>query len=158
MPREPGAVAQIAMSHAGGNRRIAFACSAFLQALVAFALSWAAPATAQTCVFNAGQPTVASFGSIDPSLNTPYTFTLTINYKCTASAEAFFTITGANDTGPGVYRLRNLAMPTQYMAYSISTVNVPGTKITLVGQLVAANYRDAYVGGYADTISVLMLP
>jgi|SoiMethySBSTD1v2_1073268.scaffolds.fasta_scaffold735685_1 spore coat protein U-like protein len=158
MPREPGAVAQIAMSHAGGNRRIAFACSAFLQALVAFALSWAAPATAQTCVFNAGQPTVASFGSIDPSLSSTYTFTVTINFKCTASADAMFTITGANDTGPGAYRLRNLAQPAQYMAYSISTAIVPGTRIALLGQLVAANYRDAYVGSYSDTLSVLILP
>jgi hypothetical protein len=146
------------MSYAGDNRLIAIACRSLLQALAVVVLASAMPAAAQTCVFNPGQPNVASFGFIDPSLNTTYTFTLTINYKCTASAEAFFTITGANDTGAGAYRLRNLAQPTQYMAYSISTVNVPGTKITLVGQLVAANYRDAYVGSYADTISVLMLP
>jgi len=147
------------MSYAGDNRRrIACARSALLRVLAVLALSWAATASAQTCIFNPGQPNVASFGSIDPSLNSTYTFTLTINYKCTASAEAFFTITGANDTGAGAYRLRNLAQPAQYMAYSISTLNVPGTKITLVGQLVAANYRDAYVGSYSDTISVLMLP
>jgi len=146
------------MSYAGDNRLIAIACRAVLQALAVVVLSFAIPAAAQTCIFNPGQPNVAGFGSIDPSLNSTYTFTLTINYKCTANAEAFFTITGANDTGPGAYQLRNLAQPTQYMAYSISTVNVPGTKITLVGQLVPANYRDAYVGSYADTISVLMLP
>ena len=80
-----------------------------------------------------------------------------MNYKCTASAKAFFTITGANDTGPGAYRLQNQTQPTQYMAYTITTVNVPGTKITLNGQLVAANYQNAYVGNYADTLSVLII-
>jgi hypothetical protein len=44
------------------------------------------------------------------------------------------------------------------MAYSISTAIVPGTRIALLGQLVAANYRDAYVGSYSDTLSVLILP
>ena len=129
-----------------------------LYALAVVVLSWAAPAAAQTCIFNGGQPNVASFGSIDPSLSTTYTFTVTVNFRCTASAEAFFTITGANDTGPGAYRLRNLAQPTQYMAYSVSTAIVPGTRIVLLGQLVAANYRDAYVGSYSDTLSVLILP
>ena len=124
------------MSHAGGNRRIAFARSAFLHALAVVVLSWGVPAAAQTCVFNAGQPNVASFGSVDPSLS----------------------ITGASDTGPGAYRLRNLAQPTQYMAYTVSTVIVPGTRIVLLGQLVAADYRDAYVGSYSDTLSVLILP
>jgi hypothetical protein len=146
------------MSHAGGNRRIAFARSAFLHAMAVVVLSWGVPAAAQTCIFNAGQPNVASFGSVDPSLSTTYTFSVTINFKCTASAEAFFTITGASDTGPGAYRLRNLAQPTQYMAYTVSTVIVPGTRIVLLGQLVAANYRDAYVGSYSDTLSVLILP
>jgi hypothetical protein len=146
------------MSHAGGNRRFASVRSALLHALAVVVLSWAAQAASQTCVFNLGQPNVASFGSVDPSLSTTYTFSVTINFKCTASAEAFFTITGANDNGPGVYRLRNLAQPTQFMGYTVSTAIVPGTRIVLLGQLVAANYRDAYVGSYSDTLSVLILP
>ena len=97
-------------------------------------------------------------GEDDVVIPGPGTFTVTINFKCTASADAMFTITGANDTGPGAYRLRNLAQPAQYMAYSISTAIVPGTRIALLGQLVAANYRDAYVGSYSDTLSVLILP
>jgi hypothetical protein len=146
------------MSHAGGSRRIAFACRTVLQVLVVFVLSWAATLAAQTCTFNAGQPNAGSFGTVNPSLGTTYTFSLTVNFKCTANADALFTITGANDTGPGAYRLRNLANPTEYMAYSVSTTIVPGTRINFLGQLVPANYRDAYVGSYSDTLSVLILP
>jgi len=127
-------------------------------ATLAFALCIAAPAVAQTCIFNLGQPNTASFGVIDPSLATTMTFSVTLNYKCTSSATASFTITGANDTGPGAYRLQNQTQATQYMAYSITTANVPGTKITLNGQLVAASYRDAYVGNYVDTLNVVVLP
>jgi hypothetical protein len=127
-------------------------------AVLSLALCIAAPALGQTCIFNAGQPNTASFGVIDPSLATTMTFNITINYKCTGGATAFFTITGANDTGPGAYRLQNQTLGTQYMPYTVSTVNIPGTKITLIGQLVAANYQNAYVGNYADTLSVLISP
>jgi hypothetical protein len=127
-------------------------------ALLAFALCVAAPAFAQTCTFNPSQPNTASFGAIDPSLATTMTFSITVNYKCTGGATASFTITGANDTGPGAYRLQNQTLGTQYMSYTVSMVNIPGTKITLNGQLVAANYQNAYVGNYADTLSVVMLP
>ncbi len=126
--------------------------------VLALSLCIAGPALGQTCSFNSGQPNTASFGVIDPTLITTKTFSVTLNYKCTGSAIAAFTITGANDTGPGAYRLRNLAQPTQYMAYDVSTAIVPGTKITLNGQLVAANYQNAYVGNYSDTLSVLVLP
>jgi hypothetical protein len=127
-------------------------------ATLAFALCIAAPAVAQTCTFNAAQPNTTSFGVIDPSLATTMTFSVTLNYKCTGSATASFTITGANDTGPGAYRLQNQTQATQYMAYSITTVDVPGTKITLNGQLLAANYQNAYVGNYVDTLNVVVLP
>ena len=128
-----------------------------LPALVLACLA-AGPALGQTCTINAGEPNVASFGTIDPSLATTRTFSLTLNYKCTGGATASFSFTGANDTGPGAFRLRNVTLPTQYMAYSVGTVNIPGTKITLNGQLIAANYQNAYVGSYADTLTVLLLP
>lgn len=119
---------------------------------------WAGAASAQTCTFNANQPNAASFGTINPSLNTTMTFSITVNFRCTANADPLFTITGANDTGPGAYRLRNTAQPTRYMAYSVATAIVPGTRINLSGQLVAADYANAYVGNYTDTLNVLVLP
>ena len=145
--------------HIGRRKGTYRAPPAWLLHAITFAIAiWAQPLLAQTCIFNVGQPNVANFGAVDPSLSTTYTWSLTINYKCTSAATAFFTITGANDTGPGAYQLRNVSQPTQYMAYTITAVDVPGTKITLTGQLVAANYQAAYVGNYTDTLSVLLLP
>lgn len=127
-------------------------------AVLAIALTAAAPARAQSCSYNPNQPSTASFGTIDPTLAAPRAFSITLNYKCTGGVSAVFTITGANDSGPGVYRLKNETQPTQFMTYSITTSNDPGTKITLNGLLVAADYRNAWVGNYADTLSVLVLP
>src|SRR5260221_4378293 len=129
----------------GMARATAGAAARCIAALV-FAPCIAVPAAAQTCTFNANQPNTANFGVIDPSLVVTKTFSLTVNYKCTGGASASFTLTGVNDTGPGAYRLPNQTLGTQYMAYTVSMVNVPGTKITLNGQLVAANYQNAYVG------------
>jgi hypothetical protein len=131
---------------------------AVLAALAVWVVSAAPDALAQTCSFNTGQPTTTSFGAIDPAGSTPVTFTITINYKCTGGATAVLTVTGANDTGPGAYRLKNLAAPTQFMPYTIATTNLPGTKITLDGTIVAANYRNAWVSNYSDTLTVLVLP
>ena len=127
-------------------------------ALVALLLAAAPAVFAQTCSFNPSQPTTASFGTINPAGVTPATFSITLNYKCTGGAVATFAITGANDTGPGAYRLRNLAAPTQYMAYTVGVTNVPGTKITLDGTLVAASYQNAYVGNNSDTLTDVVLP
>ena len=146
------------MSYAGDNRRIAFGWSRWLHALVVLALAWAAGATAQTCSWNPNNPNSVSFGTVDPTANTIYTFSITINYKCTGNAVETFTITGLSDAGPGVYRLQNATQPGQYMAYSLVLTDVPGTKLTITGQLFPANYRDAYAGSYSDTLSVLILP
>jgi spore coat protein U-like protein len=129
-----------------------------LSAVTALLAVAAAPALAQTCTFNNNQPNTASFGTIDPTLATPRTFTITLNYKCTGNPVPSFTITGSNDSGPGAYRLQNLAKPAQYMRYTISTSDTPGSKLTLDGLLIAADYQNAWVGSYTDTINVLVLP
>jgi hypothetical protein len=126
--------------------------------LAVLAVAFAPLALGQTCSFNPSQPNAVSFGTVNPLNSTPATFTITLNYRCTGSATAVITINGANDTGPGAYRLRNIAQPTQYMAYTIATTNVPGTKITLDGTLTAAAYQNAFAGNYSDTLNVNVLP
>jgi hypothetical protein len=139
------------------SSRTSFARRAAWIAASLFALAAASPALGQTCTFNNNQPGSVSFGTIDPTLSTPVTFSVILNFKCTGSANASFTITGQNDTGPGAYRLQNLSQP-QFLPYSISTVVIPGTKITLNGQIVASDYQNAYVGNYADQLTVTILP
>jgi hypothetical protein len=127
--------------------------------LFALALCAAAPALGQTCTFNANQPNSVSFGTIDPRLVTPATFAITINYKCTGSANATFNLAGQNDTGPGLYRLKHTTqVPSQYMNYSVSLANVPGTKVTLNGLLVFTDYQNAYAGNYSDSLTLSIFP
>ena len=92
-------------------------------AALALLLGMVAPAVGQTCSYNPGQPNVTGFGTINPTLTATATFSITVNYKCTGGANASFTITGANDTGPGAYRLRHVTQSSQYMAYSIAATN-----------------------------------
>ena len=125
--------------------------------LFALVLLAAVPAFGQTCDFNANQPGSTSFGTINPTGSTTATFSVTLNYKCTGGASASFVISGANDSGPGAYRLKHLTQ-LEYMNYSISTVNITGTKITLNGQIVATDYQNAFVGDYSDTLTVTVLP
>jgi spore coat protein U-like protein len=117
-----------------------------------------APALGQSCSYNPSQPNAASFGTIDPTLTASRTFSITLNYKCTAGATAVFAISGANDSGPGAHRMKNTVEPTRFLPYSINTVNEPGSKITLNGLLVAADYQNAWVGSYTDSLTVLVLP
>ena len=110
------------------------------------------------CIFNLpNNPDTVSFGTIDPSLNTTYTFTVSVNFTCVLTSPTF-TITGLNDTGPGAFRLKHLTqVPAQYMSYTVTTTNT-ATSVTLNGQLVAANYKNAYVGSYSDTLTVMLTP
>jgi hypothetical protein len=142
------------------DTRVASACSIALRAiLLALVLGAAVPALGQTCTFNANQPATANFGTIDPTLVTPATFSVILNFKCTGNANATFIIAGLNDSGPGAYRLKhNTQIPAQYMPYSVSTSIIPGTKVTLNGQIVASDYQNAYVGNYSDILTITILP
>jgi hypothetical protein len=110
------------------------------------------------CIFNLpNNPDTASFGTIDPSLNTTYTFTVSVNFTCALSSPTF-TITGLNDTGPGAFRLKHVTqVPSQYMSYTVTTTNT-ASSVTFTGHLVAANYKNAYVGSYSDTLTVMLTP
>jgi len=140
--------------------RVIYTSSIALRAVVfAMALGAALPVLGQSCTYNANQPASVNFGTIDPRLVTPATFTVTINFKCTGSANATFNIVGSNDTGPGAYRLKHTTqVPSQYMNYSIGTVIVPGTKITLNGQIVATDYQNAYAGNFSDVLTMTIFP
>ena len=138
--------------------RLARTCSTALGALgLVLALCATTPAMAQSCSFKNNQPGSVNFGVINPTLATTATFSVTLNFKCKGVAIATFNIAGQNDTGPGAYRLKHASL-SQYMAYSISTVLVPGVDITLNGQIVASTYQNAYAGNYSDSLTVTIFP
>jgi len=127
------------------------------------ALAWtmlaaALPAAAQTCSYNPNQPNAASFGTIDTTVTTPRTFTIALNYKCSGNPLVTVTVTGANDAGPGAYRMQNQARPTEFMSYTVSITNDTGAKLTLNGLLPAASFQNASAGDYVDRLSVLVMP
>jgi hypothetical protein len=101
--------------------------------LFALALVTAGPVWCQllACTFSApNTPDTVSFGTIDPSLNTTYTFTVTVNFSCFLASPTF-TITGLNDTGPGAFRLKHVTqVPAQYMPYTVTATHT-ATKLTL---------------------------
>jgi len=125
--------------------------------LFALALFTAGPVRC-LCIFNLpNSPDTVSFGTIDPSQNTTYTFTVSVNFTCALSSPTF-TITGLNDTGLGAFRLKHVTqVPPQYMSYTVTTTNT-ATSVTFNGQLVAADYKNAYVGSYSDTLTVMLTP
>ena len=131
--------------------------AAWRATVLIFALATAGSAQC-ICIFNfPNTPDTVSFGTIDPSLNTTYTFTVSVNFTCVLSGSTF-TITGLNDTGPAAFRLKHVTqVPSQYMPYTVTATNT-ATKLTLNGQLVAADYKNAYGGSYSDTLTVLLTP
>jgi hypothetical protein len=131
--------------------------AAWRATVLIFALATAGSAQC-ICIFNfPNTPDTVSFGTIDPSLNTTYTFTVSVNFTCVLSSSTF-TITGLNDTGPAAFRLKHVTqVPSQYMPYTVTASNT-ATRLTLNGQLVAADYKNAYGGSYSDTLTVLLTP
>jgi hypothetical protein len=113
-------------------------------------------AEAQVCTFNTGQPGSVSFGVIDPSANTPAAFSVSIRFNCLLLPIPIFTITGQNDLA-GIHRLKHATL-LQYMPYSVSTVVTGGNTLTLNGQIAVIDFRNAYGGAYADSLTILVLP
>jgi hypothetical protein len=72
---------------------------------------------------------------------------------------------GLYETGPNANRMRNTAVPTEYLPYSLSlnptTATAPRFSlrtVTLNGTVRAVDYQSAYVGSYADTVLITIAP
>ena len=127
--------------------------------VVALAVLASNPARSQTCTFNANPPGSVNFGSINPALATPATFSARLDFNCLLGAIALVSVSGQNDSGPAAHRLKHATqVPARYIPYAVSTVVVPGVRITITGQIASADYQNAYAGSYTDTLTVLLLP
>lgn len=116
----------------------------------------AAQSLAASCSFNPNQPGAASFGTLDPTSNATATFTVTLNVGCGPTTPAF-TVTGANDKGPGLYRLKHLTRQ-KFIEYSVGTTILKNKGITLNGTIVPGSYQNAWVGDYSDVLTITVLP
>lgn len=106
-----------------------------------------------------------TLGGIDPSSATNATGNATITYKCTkGQAPAFSANTGANDGGTGTNRVSD---GTNFMVYTLGlTSGGAGTgfgaaenkTLTVAGTIVPAQFQNAAVGTYSDTVTINVTP
>jgi hypothetical protein len=120
------------------------------------------------CTFRSGAATLA-FGLIDPGGTTDITRTTTMRFRCggrdNPATFDFTTDSGRYETGPGAYRMRNTAVTTEYLPYTLSLSPSSGTvprrvdqTLTITGTVTSPNYRSAYVGNYSDRVIISIDP
>ena len=78
---------------------------------------------------------------------------------------AISTDDGLHESGPGANRMRNTAVPTEYLPYALSLTPTSGTvpknetrTLTITGTVTSQNYRSAYTGDYVDTVVISLTP
>jgi hypothetical protein len=120
------------------------------------------------CRFSSGATTLA-FGAIDPAGTTDISKTATMRFVCNGSSPmatfAFTSNDGRYETGPGQNRMRNNAVHTEFLPYTISLSPQSGTIprgvnqiLTITGTVTSLNYQSAYVGNYRDTVVISLNP
>jgi len=119
-----------------------------------------------TCKFLSSTSTLA-FGSLDPSSGSDVNASTSVNFWCTKNAS--YSITdddGLYESGTNGNRMRHESIETEYIPYTFSYSPTSGigsgktTPITLTisGSIANANYRDAAVGNYSDTVTLTINP
>lgn len=123
---------------------------------------------AATCSFTS-LPGTLSFGNLDPGVGTDVIRTTTLTIRCTGAGPnpVFFTITdddGLYETGVNASRMRNTAVPTEFLRYNIGySGSGSGNKntnlnVTISGTVLGIVYQDAYVGSYSDMVTFTVSP
>jgi spore coat protein U-like protein len=121
-----------------------------------------------TCIFLSVNSAI-NFGALNPANSTDVNASTTIRFFCWGSSPMVTFLISDNDglyeTGPNANRMRNTAIPTEYLPYSLTlnptTATVPRFSlrtVTLTGTVRAVDYQSAYVGSYADTVIVTIAP
>jgi len=110
-----------------------------------------------------------NFGALDPGNTTDAVKTTFVDYVCHGSAPmatfAISTDDGLHKSGPGANRMRNTAVPTEYLPYALLLSPTSGTvpknetrTLTITGTVTSQNYRSAYTGAYTDTVVISLTP
>ena len=121
------------------------------------------------CRFRGGSTTGSlAFGALTPGSGATATANLVLRVNCSPPADfgliGVSSMTSANGTGPGNYRMGNGAgsFITYGMSVTFALDPLTGTKgdglATLAGTAAPASYDAAPVGNYADTLTVVIGP
>jgi spore coat protein U-like protein len=110
-----------------------------------------------------------AFGNINPGSPADATASASTTIRCDGSAKlATFSFTadgGQNASGPGSRRMKHLLDATQFLPYSIeitpSAATIPRSTeqlITINGTITPAQFRNAVMGDYSDTVAITVSP
>ena len=121
------------------------------------------------CIITSGTTLTLPFGEIDPASATDATASVTATLRCNGSADpATFALTvgdGSHATGPAARRMRHGLLTTEFLPYSLSaspafaTIAKGATQlITISGTITPAQFQNARVGTYSDTVRITLTP
>ncbi len=123
-----------------------------------FALLLATEFAEAACDFRPPLANDVPLGLISPAQAGNVVGSITLRFRCTRGDSPAFSFIGSNDEGPGLHRMRNLTQPSEYLPYSIQT-NMPNiATLTVTITVGEADFREAWVGNYEDTLFVSVTP
>lgn len=121
-----------------------------------------------TCRFQTTGPTALPFGTINPGATAPITVGLTLQYRCNGSdpvaAWSLASDDGLYETGAGQPRMRHTTVLTSFLPYTLTfpaAGTVPRNTVTnmsISATLTPADFANARVGAYADTLVLSITP
>jgi spore coat protein U-like protein len=152
-----------------------------LAVLVAASIIWPAAAAAagshaiavtatvlssSRCTFGGGRSRINLV--IDPSSAAPVTGTTSIAFRCRGNAPvASYTLStngGLYGASPSTMRMRHVASPANFLHYTLSyptsgtTPRNRRTAITVTATVMPADFQDALLGNYSDTVTLSITP
>ena len=110
------------------------------------------------CDFRPPLVNQVAVGAIAPTQVGNVVASITLRFQCTQGDTPAFSLIGSNDTGPGLHRMRNLNNPSRYLPYRATTSLTNPTRYLITITVTEADYRDAWIGPYRDTLIVTIAP
>jgi spore coat protein U-like protein len=116
------------------------------------------------CRFTVKTGNTIPFGSVDPFSTATITITRTWELQCNGSANTASYVVKVGD-GSGTRNMQHSTVPTALLPYGISASPSSGTvpkgatvSFTITGTLSSADYANARMGSYSDTVPVTLSP
>jgi hypothetical protein len=122
------------------------------------ALTLAAGSVHAACDFRPPLANNVALGVISPVQAGNVVASITLRYSCTVADQPGFSLSGVNDTGPGLHRMRNLTKTNAYLPYRVTIAIANGNRLTVDITVTEADYRDAWIGSYEDTLTLTVTP
>ena len=109
------------------------------------------------CDFRQPLNNTLPLGTISPAQTGNVVARIRLRYRCAGGDTPVFSLTGANDLGAGLHRMRNVTTPSEFLRYQ-TTTQVRARRLVVTARVTEADYRDAWVGAYQDTLLITVLP